>query len=126
MANYILFFISGIAGGLLGGMGMGGGTILIPILDIFFNVGQHTAQAVNLLAFIPMSVVALIIHIKNGFVTFKDSILIILFGILSCFIGCFFARKTDGIILKKLFGFGLIALSVVQAVIITKSKKTKK
>ena len=126
MVNYLLFFISGIAGGILGGMGMGGGTVLIPILDIFFNVGQHTAQAVNLLSFIPMSAIALIIHLKNRYISFKDCLIIIICGIAFCFVGCFIARKIDGIMLKKCFGAGLVILSVVQAVIIAKTKKSKK
>ena len=40
MLKIILLAVSGIAAGVLGGMGMGGGTILIPLLTIFFNVGQ--------------------------------------------------------------------------------------
>ena len=59
--------------GVLGGLGMGGGTILIPLLTIFFDVEQQQAQAINLVAFIPMAIVSLIIHIKNKRVR-KDGI----------------------------------------------------
>ena len=65
MIKIILLAVSGIAAGVLGGMGMGGGTILIPLLTIFFNVGQKEAQAINLVSFIPMAMVSLVIHIKN-------------------------------------------------------------
>ena len=34
--EYLFFAIAGIVGGVFGGMGMGGGTLLIPILTIFF------------------------------------------------------------------------------------------
>ena len=62
----ILIFVGiGVVGGIIGGMGMGGGTLLIPLLTAFTSLDQHYAQAVNLLAFIPMSVVALIVHIKK-------------------------------------------------------------
>ena len=66
--EYLWYGFAGLVGGLIGGMGMGGGTLLIPLLSIFYSVGQHTAQAVNLVSFIPMAVVTLIIHIKNKLV----------------------------------------------------------
>lgn len=53
MAFYICL-VSGFVSGLLGGMGMGGGTLLIPVLTIFFSVPQKIAQSTNLLAFLPM------------------------------------------------------------------------
>ena len=58
--------ISGILSGILGGMGMGGGTILIPVLGIFFGIDQHVAQAVNLISFVPMAAISIAIHLKNG------------------------------------------------------------
>ena len=33
--RFIVYMFAGLAGGILGGMGMGGGTVLIPILTIF-------------------------------------------------------------------------------------------
>ena len=39
--------------GIIGGMGRGGGTLLIPILTIFLSFEQKSAQAINLLVFIP-------------------------------------------------------------------------
>lgn len=41
----------GIISGVVSGMGMGGGTLLIPILTIFFHFNQQLAQGINLLAF---------------------------------------------------------------------------
>ena len=36
----VLFIVFGIIGGLLGGMGMGGGTLLIPLLTLGLDVPQ--------------------------------------------------------------------------------------
>ena len=47
----IMLMIAGAAGGALGGMGMGGGTLLIPILTLLCGFSQHAAQAANLAAF---------------------------------------------------------------------------
>lgn len=112
--NFLWYLLSGLAGGLLGGMGMGGGTLLIPILTIFLSVGQHTAQAVNIVAFIPMAIVALIIHIKNKLVEFKDILFVIIPALLLAVLGSVLTAELDGELLKKIFGVFLIVLSVVQ------------
>lgn len=114
--EFIWYSIAGVVGGLIGGMGMGGGTLLIPLLTIFYNVGQHTAQAINLISFIPMSVIALIIHFRNGYVETKNVIWIILAGVITCTGSCFLANVIKGDLLKRLFGAFLLILAVCQFV----------
>ena len=102
--DFVLYSIAGVVGGLIGGMGMGGGTLLIPILSIFYNVKQHQAQAINLISFIPMAIVALIIHVKNHLVVYKDLIPIIISGVVTCVGGCFLSKIISGTLLKRGFG----------------------
>lgn len=114
MLKIILLAVSGIAAGVLGGMGMGGGTILIPLLTIFFNVGQKEAQAINLVAFIPMAIVSLAIHIKNKRVKKQGLLWIIVPAVLTSVGGGFAAQAVNGEVLKRIFGGFLLLLSVVQ------------
>lgn len=114
MLKIILLTVSGIAAGVLGGMGMGGGTILIPLLTIFFNVGQKEAQAINLVAFIPMAIVSLAIHIKNKRVKKEGLLWIIVPAVLTSVGGGFAAQAVNGEVLKRIFGGFLLLLSVVQ------------
>ena len=114
MLKIILLAVSGIAAGVLGGMGMGGGTILIPLLTIFFNVGQKEAQAINLVAFIPMAIVYLAIHIKNKRVKKEGLLWIIVPAVLTSVGGGFAAQAVNGEVLKRIFGGFLLLLSVVQ------------
>ena len=114
MLKIILLAVSGIAAGVLGGMGMGGGTILIPLLTIFFNVGQKEAQAINLVAFIPMAIVSLAIHIKNKRVKKEGLLWIIVPAVLTYVGGGFAAQAVNGEVLKRIFGGFLLLLSVVQ------------
>ena len=114
MIKIILLAVSGIAAGILGGMGMGGGTILIPLLTIFFNVGQKVAQAINLVAFIPMAIVSLAIHIKNKRVKKGGLLWIIVPAVLTSVGGGFAAQAVNGEVLKRIFGGFLLLLSVVQ------------
>ena len=114
MLKIILLAVSGIAAGVLGGMGMGGGTILIPLLTIFFNVGQKEAQAINLVSFIPMAIVSLAIHIKNKRVKKEGLLWIIVPAVLTSVGGGFAAQAVNGEVLKRIFGGFLLLLSVVQ------------
>ena len=120
---FILYALTGIAGGILGGMGMGGGTILIPLMSILFEMNQHTAQAINLVGFIPMAIIALVIHIKNNLVDFKNVLWIIIPGVLAGVLGVLIANNIDGDLLKRFFGGFLIILSVVQFLSELKNKK---
>ena len=122
--EFVLNGIVGLAGGLLGGMGMGGGTVLIPLLTIFRAVSQHSAQAINLISFIPMAVVALVIHIKNKLVNFEYILWIIVAGIITCVLGCYIARMLSGKILQRIFGGFLLLLSGWQ--FFTQIKKKEK
>lgn len=108
---YILF---GILGGIIGGMGMGGGTLLIPLLTIFLSVPQKLAQSINLLAFLPMAIVALIIHFKNKMVETKGIIWIIIPGIMASVSFAFLASLLDNEVLKTLFGAYLILIAVYE------------
>lgn len=122
----ILFYIlAGLAGGILGGMGMGGGTVLIPILTIFLSVDQTAAQGINLITFIPMAAAAIFLHAKNKLVDFKILPWFIIPGIAFAVGGAFITKNIDAGILQKLFGGFLISLALFQIFVTIFSKKTK-
>lgn len=119
--------LAGIAGGILGGMGMGGGTLLIPILTIFLKIEQHMAQWINLVTFIPMSIVALIIHIKNKLVDKKYILLILVPALIAAAVGSGIALESKAVLLGRLFGGFLVLLGIVSIIIlIINHKKEKK
>ena len=111
----VLLIIFGLIGGVLGGMGMGGGTLLIPLLTIFASLSQIEAQAINLIAFIPMAIIAIIIHAKNKLINFKMAIPLIISGVVFSVFGSFLANSLNTLTLKVLFGIFLVALGLFQA-----------
>ena len=125
----LIFIIIGIAGGLIGGMGMGGGTLLIPLLTLFTATDQHLAQAVNLIAFIPMSVDALIIHIKNKLVEFRFVPITALPAVTASVLASLLSKRVEGDALGMYFGIFLMCLGVYQLVsaiiVLVKKKKLK-
>ena len=114
MQRIVLLVLAGISAGALGGMGMGGGTILIPVLTIFFDVEQKQAQAINLVAFIPMAIASLIVHVKNKRVETKGILWIIIPATVLSLAGSMVAQAINGEILKRIFGGFLLLLSVAQ------------
>ncbi len=112
----MILFLIGLVSGIISGMGIGGGTILIPALVIFANPDQHVAQSVNLIFFIPTAVIALIVHIKNKQIDFKAAIPIIIFGLLGAYIGSHLAISLPGSVLKKNFGVFLLILGICEIV----------
>ena len=71
----------GFFSGIISGMGIGGGTILIPALLFLTEVNQQQAQGVNLIYFIPTAVMALITHRKNGTLDLKTAKPLALLGL---------------------------------------------
>lgn len=110
----IVAIISGFLSGIISGMGIGGGTILIPALTMFVGANQHIAQGVNLLYFIPTAVVALFVHKKNNALELKIAIPIILFGIAGAGLGSFVALRLNSGLLRRLFGIFLFFMGAYE------------
>lgn len=103
--------LAGLASGIVAGMGMGGGTLLIPLLSIFFSAfSQIEAQGINLFVFIPMAIPTLIIHSKNKLIDFKIAIPIILIGVLASVGGALLAHNFSNQLLRTLFGVFLLLI----------------
>ena len=121
--KYVYFFLAGAVAGIAGGMGMGGGTLLIPMLTLIGGVPQKAAQAINLVSFVPMAAVALVFHIRKGLVDFRDILYVILPGAAFSAAFSYIGENLDGSVLKRVFGGFLIFLAVAQIFVIKLSKR---
>ena len=104
MTKYICYILLGLISGIISGLGIGGGTILIPALSFFLGVTQQIAQTINLIYFIPTAICAIIINLKNKNIDKKIFLKIIFFALVGSFCGSIIATKLKAIILKKIFG----------------------
>lgn len=124
-----LLILFGFLSGIIGGMGMGGGTLLVPLLS-FLDLGQKTVQAINLVSFIPMCAIALGFHAKNKLIKPSHIGWIIVPAVIFSVGGALFADKTDDKTLRICFAVFLIAVGAWQLFIavkaIVKRKKEKK
>lgn len=123
---YFFYVLAGVVSGIFGGLGMGGGTLLIPILTIFLNFDQKLAQGINLISFLVMALFSLYIHHKNGYIVTKHIFYIIIPGVLFSVLGAFLMSLTSSKILKIIFGVFLIILSIIEFIKVFKKDKNTK
>lgn len=124
--SFILYILVGFAAGVLGGMGMGGGTILIPALTILLGVPQRVAQATNVLAFLPMAALVLPAHRKNGLLRTESAGYLIVPAVVSTALAGLLMAALPSDFLRKLFGLFLIALAVKEVLALLNGVRQKK
>ena len=120
--NWIWYIITGLCAGIVAGMGMGGGTLLIPVLTLALGLEQHAAQGVNVIAFLPAAVAALVVHAKAGRLQQRACVPIILAGALGALGASLLAGVLEAPWLRRMFGVFLVLLACLRVF----GKKLKK
>lgn len=125
--EFLWFILSGLVSGVFAGMGMGGGTFLIPIITLLLGVAQSEAQLVNLIVFSLSSIIVLIIQAKNKLLDFSYSWIIMIPACIISFLGSIFALSLGGKVLKICFAVFICLVGIAQIImLIINLKKQKK
>lgn len=111
----------GIISGIVTGLGMGGGSILILFLTMFMNIAQHAAQAANLIFFIPTSISAIYVYIKNKKVDSKIGLKLLYTVIIGSIIGSYLTKFIDSSSLRKYFGIFVLIVGIIEFIITIKN-----
>lgn len=106
--------LAGAVTGVLSGFGIGGGTLLMIWMTQFAGISQAAAQGINLLYFIPTSSASLVGHFKNKFIDLKTAVPASIGGVITTAAASWLATSVDVSLLKKCFGFFLIAVGVYE------------
>lgn len=109
---FIVLVLLGFLGGIPAGMGMGGGTVTIPLLTLVSGVEQKIAQSTNLFAFLPSALASLYVHQKNGLLQTHSVWLCALPAAILSAPAAYLASVLPSVALSKAFGAFLIGLSV--------------
>ena len=112
--NALLYIILGIVAGIFGGMvGIGGGTILIPVLVYLFGLTQHQAQGTTLAIMVPpIGLLAALRYYYSGNVKLGMAGFICLGFFIGGLIGASFAQDLSDPLLKRLFGVFLLFVAI--------------
>lgn len=119
----ILYIASGLAAGIISGMGIGGGILLIPVLLFWGGLGQKEAQMVNLIYFLPTAVMALVVHVRAQRIAKQIWKPILLGGLLGAGAGSLLAIWMRADWLRWIYGIFLILMGLSE---VRKGRKTKK
>lgn len=112
--SWLWYVLAGLSAGVTAGMGMGGGTLLIPVLTLALGMPQHAAQGVNVLAFLPAAAAALVIHAKAGRLRFRTCFPIILAGAVGALGASLLSGMLEAPWLRRMFGGFLILLACLR------------
>ena len=118
-------FIGAISG-VLSGIGMGGGTILIFLLNIFVGLEQHIAQATNLIYFVPTAISAIIVNYRDKNIDTKLAGIISICGIIGAMIGAIISVNLDVEKLRKFFGIFLVIIAIHEIYTLINEYKLRK
>ena len=111
---YLSSILIGLSAGIISGLiGIGGAVIMIPALVLILKFTQHLSQGTTLAAMVPpIGILAAYEYYKNGYVDIPVAAFIALGFIVGGFIGAKFAVNLDDALLKKIFGFILLLISL--------------
>lgn len=122
MDNFFIASIAGFFSAIIGSMGMGGGGVLLLYLSLVAGVDHMKAQGINLAFFLPIAVVALVIHSKKKLISLKPVLMAVSAGIIGAWIGTHTAQYVGSETLSRLFG-GLILIIGIKELFFTKNPK---
>ena len=111
---YYSGIIIGLLAGFLSGMvGIGGGIVMIPSLIFLLGYDQHIAQGTVLAAMLPpIGILAVHQYFSRGFVKVPVAIMLALGFFAGGYIGGKISVNIDGAVLRKIFGFSLLFISI--------------
>jgi len=114
LTNVFLYVFTGLLAGLLSGLiGIGGGTIIVPILVIFAGLSQKMAQGTTLALLVPpIGILAAWTYYKQGYVDFSIASLICIGFIFGGLIGAKFATNLSNQTLERIFGIALLIIAI--------------
>ena len=109
-----VYVVLGLCAGIASGFfGIGGGTILIPVLVYLFGLTQHQAQGTTLAIMIPpIGLLAAWRYYVQGNVKLNIALFVCIGFFIGGLIGAQFVHKISDPMLKKLFGVFLLIISL--------------
>jgi len=111
--RWIFEIIIGMLSGVISGLGMGGGTVLIMLMSYFFDYPQQMLQSINLLYYIPTTLVAGFVYAKKKYIDYKVGFFIIITALIGAYIGSKIAINIDTNLLRKIFATYLVATGII-------------
>ncbi len=108
-STFVLSFFGGISSGLLG---IGGGALIVPILNIAAGLPIHISVATSMFIMIFTSLAGVATHFQLNNVKFEHSVYIAIGAVIGAQVGARVAKKVSAKFLTIFFGLVLMIVSV--------------
>ena len=108
MTAWLLPVLAGFCTGILSAWGVGGGTLLLLLMTLFFGVAQADAMAINLLYFLPTAAMGVVSHARNGLLEKNSLCAAVPWGAAAAVGGALLATAVDTDALRRPFGVYLL------------------
>ena len=108
----LAYILIGFAGGLVGGgLGLGGGAVMVPLLVFVAGLTQHQAQGTVIgLLTVPVFLAAACRYYAAGNLRLDITGFMIIGFVVGSFLGAHFVQYLPAPILKRIFGIALILI----------------
>ena len=107
--DYLLITEGGIVVGIASGLtGVGGGTLIVPLLGLGFGIGQRVAQGTSLVAILPTAAIGALTHHRNGDVNLRAAMWMGGAGVPAALAGSALALWLPQRVLGGMFGVFLV------------------
>jgi uncharacterized membrane protein YfcA len=117
LSNYWwVFILLGIFAGVISGtLGLGSGTVIVPVLVLLCDFGQKSAQGTALAAMVPMALVGALLYWKNPDIEIDTLVIgLITFGALAgTLAGAELASRLPSHTLRKVFAIFLVIVAII-------------
>jgi hypothetical protein len=109
LRGIVLSFFGGLSSGLLG---IGGGSLMVPIMVLVMNMPMHITAATSMFTMIFTSTSGVMKHFSLGNIDFKFALLLVLGTIFGAQLGAYASKRISGGNLRRVFGIVLILVSI--------------
>jgi uncharacterized membrane protein YfcA len=107
------YVVTGLLGGVFSGLlGIGGGTVMVPLLVLWSRRSQRQAHAMSLAAIIPISLAAVIVYGGAGQVNVVDAVALCAGAIVGARTGAGLLARAPERALKGAFGVFMLVAAV--------------
>lgn len=109
MRNFIIGIFSGCINGLFGS---GGGTIVVPALELVKKTETHKAHATAIAIILPLSVISTVIYMLKGSLNWEAILYVALGSIPGSIIGAKLLKRLSSRTINKFFGLILMTAAL--------------
>lgn len=113
--NMLILIGAGILTGVLSGLiGIGGGSIVVPILIYLFKCDAKVAIGTSLCVIFPTALIGSVLHYQAGNIRLQYLVLYVPLSIMGAFLGVKLAAVLPGYVLRKVFAvvLGIVAVKM--------------